>query len=86
MATGQNPPTIQSLTDDLDNMTDEATVMALLQKLQKWSGDTIERNVDEINLEEDKVILQSAVNSVCELLKRFIAVESSERSSAPMEI
>jgi len=34
MATGQNPPKIQSLTDDLDNMTDEATVMALLQKLQ----------------------------------------------------
>ena len=86
MATGQNPPTIQSLIDDLDNMTNEATAIALWQKLQKWSGDTIERNVDETNVKEDKVVLQSAVNSVCEILKRFLAVESSETSSAPMEM
>jgi len=84
MATGQNPPTIQSLTDDLDNVTDKATAMALLQKLQEWSGDTIKFNIDETK--EDIVILQTAVNSVCELLKRFIAVECSETSSAPMEM
>jgi len=86
MATGQNPPTLQSLIDDLDNVTDGATAMALLQKLQEWSGETIVLNIEETNLEEDKVVLQSAVNSVCEILKRFIAVESSETSSAPMEM
>jgi len=86
MAASQNPPTIQSLTDDLDNVTDGASAMALLQKLHEWSGEAIVLNVDENNLEVDKVILQTAVNAVYDVLKRFIAAESSVASSGPMEM